>query len=207
MGRSALGGCDPISAPNGNVIQPIRSMLFELSQELSPEDYRGIQVPMTATLGATASGANVSYKVPNTHNLIITTIVGELALVDVFNEILAVKNGTDATKGIGDFSASPDVQGRILLKAMNCQIGLTNADRSQPLFDNGTMNLSTILTMAGGRPVDWSATPHIVPAGELLQASINLTQAGSTGDVAKLVGGNTIYGVVLSGVLVRVNRS
>jgi len=206
MSKSLLGGCEPLSRPNGDAIQPLRSLLYELSQELSPEDYRGVQIPMVATLGATAGSATINYRVPNTHNLVITTIVGELAMVDIFNELLAVKNGSDATRGVGDFSASPDVLGRLLLKAMNCQIGLTNADRTQPLFENGKMNLSTILTMTGGRPVDWSATPHIVPKGETLQADISLVQTGA-GDNAKVVGGNTVYGVVLSGVLVRVARS
>lgn len=201
-----IGGCEPVKAPGGaGAAQMIRSRVYELTQ-LSPEDYRGVVVPIYATLGTAAFTGSDTYRVPTTHEFAIKQIVGHIALVGVNDETRDPPGtGAVATLGIADQSgatAALSLMNRIAMKAMNCTVDLRNSDREQKLFDNHSLSLATIVTLIGGRPIDWSETPHIVPAGETLALNVGLIQ-----QTAALVGGNTQYGVVLIGDLIRVAKS
>lgn len=199
-----IGGCEPVKAPGGaGAAQMIRSRVYELTQ-LSPEDYRGVAIPIYATLGPAVFTGSDTYRVPSTHEFVIKQVVGHLALIDYTNEVRDV-GPADPTKGISDqagATAALSFLNRVMAKSMNCRLDLRNSDREQKLFDNHSLSLSTILTLIGGRPLDWSETPHIVPAGETLAFNAALIQ-----QAAAMVGGNTEYGVVLIGDLIRVAKS
>ncbi len=194
--QSQMGGCEPVSAPKG-AAQSIRARVYELTQ-LSPEDYRGVIVPLYATCGPGVVSGSDTYRVPTTHELAIYQIGGLLTLDNYLTEYKTVVDAGDATRGFGD----PDLVGRVLMKAMNAMVDLKNSDREQKLIDNHPTPLSTLLRVVGGNVIDWSAAPHIVPAGETLTMSVTLTNQ----DV-KMLGGNTKYGVVLLGHLIRVAKS
>jgi hypothetical protein len=197
-----------VKAPVGGNGQSIRGRIWEQTQ-LSPEDYRGVAIQLFATLGTGATSGSDSYRVPSTHELSIKQIVGHIALIDVFNEVRDVGPAAGPTLGISDQSgatAALSFLGRVAAKAMNCAVDLQNQDRTQKVIDNHPMSLATILTLIGGRPLDWSESPHLVPAGETLLLNVALLQ--TTGlDVAKIIGGNTQYGITLIGDLIRTAKS
>lgn len=194
---NGMGGCEPVKAPE-NAVQSVRSRIWELGKDLSPEDYRAIAVPLYAILGASNTSGTDSYRTPTTHNFVIEQVRGHLALQAFDGELLTMNHASDNTKGVG----GPDVVGRMLMKAMNARLDLKNSDREQKLFDNHPLSLASILSAVGGQPLDWSAEPHIVPAGETLQFSASLINVD-----AKMLGGLTEYGVTLIGKLIRVARS
>jgi len=204
----SIGGCEPVKAPGAGNGQSIRGRVWELTQ-LSPEDYRGVVVNLFATLGTGATTGSDSYRVPSTHEFAIKQIVGHMAMVDVFNEVRDVGPAAGPTLGISDQSgatAALSFLNRVAAKAMNCAVDLQNQDRTQKLIDNHSMSLATVLTLIGGRPIDWSEAPHIVPAGETLLLNVALIQTTGV-DVAKIIGGNTQYGLTLIGDLIRTARS
>lgn len=192
-----VSGCTPLEPPTGNVFQPVRALVTEMIQ-LTPEDYRGAVVTLKVTLGPGLLSGNIEFRVPMTHNLIIERIEPHIALIDVVNEFINVNHPTDDQKGIGSFGTSPDVEGRIALKAMNCRLTLYNADRDQPVLMNGPASLYSLIR----HPTDWTNKPHIVPAGELLRGEVSLVQ-----QTPMLLGGDTEYGLVIKGSIVRVKAS
>lgn len=196
-----FGGCEPIDPPSEGG-QPIRSLVHELTQ-IGPEDYRGVIIPLYVVLDTTTLTNTKAYRVPSTHNLVIHEIIGHLGLIGLLDEVLAVNHASAGT-GIGSSSTdgTVDFLGRALFKAMNAKLTLSNTDRSQDVFLNQTVNLASITPIVGGRMVDLSRMPHIIPAGETIEVGVTLQQTDD-----KVVGGDTEYGVVLIGHLVRVGRS
>lgn len=193
---AGVGGCEPVSAP-ANMNQSVRSRVYELGQQLSPEDYRAVAVPLYAVLNAAATSGSDTYRVPATHNLAIEQIRSHLVLKAFDQELLTLNHASDVTKGVG----APTITDRVRLKAMNCRLDLKNSDREQKLFDNHSLALASLLSGMGD-PLDFSVEPHIVPAGETLLMNATLINTD-----AKMIGGDTEYGLVLIGKLIRVARS
>lgn len=198
---SSLGGCQPLAPPRGGgVYEPIRAMVHELGPGgLSPEDYRAEIVPLVKQFAVGDTSGSQTFRAPATHNFVIEQIMGVCALVDFANETLNL-----STEKVGDFSSNPNIPARVLMKAMNCRVTLQNTDRSVNVIDGGlgSLNLSAILPMVGGRVIDYSSKPHILPAGETLSMTATLIQ-----NVANIRGGATEYGLLLVGTLVRVKAS
>lgn len=194
-----LGGAQPLRQPDPNGPRRALSEYIRELIRLSPEDYRGVAIPLISTLSSSTTSNTQTYRVPATHNLVIKEIVGHLALVGYSSEVLDASAGAN---GYGNFSTNANVQGRALMHAMNTRIALSNSDRSQNLFENNSMNLSTFTPFLGGRALEFGEVPHIIPAGETVSmtASLILTTAA-------VVGGSTESGCVLIGHLVRVAAS
>lgn len=198
-----IGGCEPVGAPTKGY-QSIRSRIYEIAKDLSPEDYRAVAVTLKALLGTGTTSGSDTYRVPATHEFVIEEIRGHLALTQFDSEVLGMNHASDATKGIGtsDVNGTLALRDRLLMKAMNCRLDLKNSDREQKLFDNQSLSLATILAFVGSPPTDLSEEPHIVPAGETLILNATLINVD-----AKMLGGLTEYGVTLVGKLIRVAKS
>jgi hypothetical protein len=187
------GGVAPATMVPGD---SIRSLLSEL-RRLHPEHYRGHVVPMRAAISPGETTGTDSYRAPPTHHFIVLRASGIIALQDIMTETLSV-SPADATKGVGSLNASE----RLVLKACNAEVELTNSDRQTKIIDGHPLPLISILPGAGGQVLEWDKAPHIVLAGETLQLDVRLIQSD-----AKIVGGKTAYGVLLEGFLVRVKES
>lgn len=202
------GSCNPLTPIKpgdlsvGNGGGGVLAYLRELVG-LDPEKYRGIMIPLAATLSGATTTKTATYRVPNTHQLVIHEIVGHLA----FNDVAAGEfDATGAAIQTSIKAATPaDMPGRALLKAMNCHITLQNSDRSQPVIDSSggaKLSLASVLPMTGGNAVDFRKAPHIVPNGETLELTVELED-----NTADVLGGETEYGLVLIGTLIRVENS
>lgn len=197
---SNLAGCQPISPPMAGeeAKQPIRATMYELTK-LNPEEYRGAIIPLFARLAATDTSGSQTFRAPATHNLAIKKIYGHIALNALASETLDL-----SAVMVGNFTNSPMLSERVLMKAMNARITLKNSDRSQNIIDGGfgSQTLVSLLPMFGGQVADFEKAPHILPAGETLEMAVSLVQS-----TASILGGATEYGVVLIGDYVRVKSS
>lgn len=193
------GSCQPISPPPAGEESkyPIRSRVYEMTQ-LDPEVYRGAIIPLVARLAATDTTGSQQFRAPATHKLAIKEIWGHLALFALASETLDL-----SAVMVGNFTNSPMLSERVLMKAMNARLTLKNNDRTQNIIDGGvgSLSLNAILPMCGGRVVKFDE-PHIVPAGETLEMAVSLAQS-----TASILGGATEYGVILVGDYVRVKSS
>lgn len=199
--RDEIGGCGPVEPPTSDS-QLIRAFLREILS-LSPEDYRGVVIPIYVPLDGTTitnlQGQD-SYRVPGTHVLAITNIEGFMAMPSWQND------DDDASSTNANTDA---LLGMMLAKAMTTMIRLSNVDRdSQIILGEGSRqcNLSSILGVLGGKPIDWTDRPHLVLPGEKLQ--LDVTWNDST-VVGANDGGNKVqqYGINIIGYLVRAGRS
>lgn len=162
-----------------------------------------LRVTLDGTLGLPAPAVD-TYRTPGDYALVIGEIRAHVAINKPSDE--------EASPGAG-LLAIPDMQSRVIAKAMNARVTLVNADRdnlklietdisntSSPLGVFGTLALSSLMPMAGGAPMrliaDGDVMPYIAPANERLR----MTVAVSDADVA---GGATEYGLVLMGAFVR----
>ncbi len=193
----ANDNCGPAGSPADPFKEPTKTEIHEFSQ-MEAGSYRAVAVPLRTTLTDTVFTGADTYQVPTTHNLIISSITGHLALIDLFSE--------DGTVDTGAFTVIPTIHELMLVKAMNCRLQISNQTRTQPLFDGGQLQLSDLLEIAGGRPLDFQY-PHIVPNGETIEMTAELVQKTSADELAHIVGGDTSYGVTLVGNLVRVRPS
>lgn len=197
---SDSSGCQPMAPPirGDEARQPIRSKVYEMSQ-LDPESYRGVIIPLFARLAATADSGSQTFRAPATHKLAIKKIYGHIALNALASETLDL-----SAVMVGNFTNSPMLSERVLMKAMNARLTLKNTDRSQNIIDGGfnSLTLVSLLPMFGGQVADFSDAPHILPAGETLELAINLVQTA-----ASILGGATEYGVIIVGDYVRVKAS
>jgi hypothetical protein len=198
-----MSNCKPLD-PNApvNKADSVRSYLSDLLS-LDPEKYRGVMIPLGVKLSGVSqlAGSN-TYRVPSTHQLVIHEIFGHLAMNAIATEFNADGTAITASKKA---SAPADVPGLALQKALNCHITLQNSDRSQKVIDNSTgtsLSLASVLPMTGGNAIDFRRAPHIVPAGETLELGVTLAD-----NTAGIIGGETEYGLVLVGTLIRESDS
>lgn len=155
----------------------------------SIDEFKRVEIPLYAAF--TAAGSNTdTYKVPGQYKLCIERISAHLAMLDMASEPLA----------IGNMTSVQSLQERIIAHAMNCRIQLQNIDTTiNILGENHLTNLATLMQIAGGCPREYGDVPQIVLAGQTLQ--LTATVLAST---AGLGDKNTEYGVLISGLLVRV---
>lgn len=190
---------DPVAAGIGSCpeedemsTQRVRNFLSEFSKpmsgsELGPEDYREVLAVLKSTLSTSTTSGSPTYRVPTTHNLLIHRIVGFVAMNDVSTETLAV-----STVG------NPSVVDRDLIKGGNCRVDLMNSDRKHKIIDEVNVPLSLFMKAQG---IEFPI-PHVVPAGETVEATLALqdTETGVVGSAAQ-------YGIVLVATLIRVKAS
>lgn len=190
LGENVNGGARPIGSRNG--AGGALDIAFGL-KEVNPEQYRSVVIPLMALLGATTTSGSDTYRVPTTHNLIIEKILPHVSLVDLANEVATVVTGVTPSS----------IADRVVMKAMNTLADLKNVDREQKVIDNRSMPLSALLPAAGGGPIDFGKTPHVVPAGESIRADMRWAVTTTANEIA----GNTQVGLILVGKLVRVAKS
>lgn len=200
MAKKSLAGCSPAERPAGDrTVETIRSFIVE-GRDLGPEDYRAEVVPLTVQLSSTETSDNVNFKSLQTHNYLIGRIRGICRLLAPMDENLSLINSVTGSEGVG----SPTVRDRVLLKAMNCNLQLTNTDNNQDIIDQTVLGASVIME----RPIDLAEAPHILPANMNLELTATLVGGSANlADNNAVAGANTEYGVLLEGWYVRVRAS
>lgn len=182
---------DP-SRPPMNVTERIHALMEEIRQ-LSPEDYRLIEVPLMVALSTSATSGTDTFRALTTHHFVIKELRGHILIRDVTSETVAVSN-----------YGNPSYRDRIAIKANNCRVTLQNTDRSQKVFESSNnLNLGSFMRVSGGAPIVVDP-PHILPAGETLEATFTLVDTTSA-----VVGGTSKveYGLILVGHYVRARAS
>lgn len=192
LGEDVNGGTRPLTGLAGDASPNARALGMK---DIDPEKYRGIAVPLYTTLDDTTTSGYDVYRVPTTHDFIIEKILPHVVLTDL---------ATEVATPIGN-AAVPSVADRIAMKAMNAQIDLQNTDRVQKIIDNHSLSLASLLSAAGGNILDFTGTPHKIPAGETIRLDVKYAATGAA--AANMEKGKTQYGVVLVGKLVRVAKS
>ncbi|MDO8688542.1 MAG: hypothetical protein Q7R39_00770 [Dehalococcoidia bacterium] len=183
------GGCSPAGAPT-NVGQKVRQYIHEFAS-MGPEDFRKVAETLKATLNSAAAyTGQATFRAPATHNFVIEKILAHL----VFK---APTTETASIVGIGN----PSTIDRMALKAMNCKVDLQNTDRAQKVIETNSLSLAALHRAAGGEPMEFEPG-HILLAGEQVQMDLSLIDT-----TASVVGGDTEYGLVLVGTLIRVKNS
>lgn len=184
----------PQNLPAAVLAEPYIQQLLRAGRQLSSDDYRRDMVDLSEELSSsTASGSN-TYRVPNTHKLLIMGVRPHVVIVTPSGE-------TEPMTGM----ATAHAGNRLAFKASNCRVTLTNTDSNEKILgENNAMPLSSIMGgEAGGAPLDWRDAPHIVLNGATLQLDVSLVTSGTN----VYVGAATEYGVVLDVALVRVIAS
>lgn len=192
-----------LTPPPINFRQTIRSALVE-SLQLNYGDIFPTVLHLRTTMSSTQMSPGVDiYRTPGDYALVIGEIRAHIAL----NVLSEEEDGATGLLQI------PDMQSRVIAKAMNARVSLVNADRdnlklienditntSNPLGVYGTLALSTLMPVAGGSPIrfitDNDVMPFLVPANERLRMTVTLNDATTAGP-------STEYGLVLMGAFVR----
>lgn len=190
-----------------NFRQTIRSALAEALRL----DYGSIfptVLHMRVTLDGTAglpAPAIDTYRIPGDYSLVIGEVRAHIAL----NGIGTENEETGAT----GLLQIPDMQSRVIAKAMNARVTLVNADRenlklvetditntSSPLGVSGSLPLSALMPVAGGSPIrfiaDGDVMPYLAGGNERLRMTVSVNDATTAGF-------STEYGLVLMGAFVR----
>jgi hypothetical protein len=190
LGENTNGGARPLtgSAGGGSANQIALGL-----KDLHPEQVRAIVVPMYATLGAAILTGYDNYRVPTTHDFLIEQIKAHVVLMDLASEAAAA----DADVPMPSFAD------RVAMKAANALIDLKNSDREQKVIENHSMSIAGLMQIAGGSPIDFGLTPQKVLAGESLRLDVRFANSA----LANQIAGNTQYGVLLIGKLIRVAKS
>lgn len=180
-----MAGMNPYCSPGaGGPPGRIAAYLQELLM-LSPASVRGVGLGLSASL-ANTTPVSYTYKVPSDQELAVFSIHGYLRFPTFNTEPSLILS-----------SLNPDPSERWFLKSSNCLVSLTNIDRSLPVFDAQDVPLSSITPPVGAPlyfPLD---APLMVPSGHNIRATFQLQDS-----TAAIVGNATIYGLMLTGVLV-----
>lgn len=166
---------------------------YQLARDgsLSPRDFRNGAVTLrsrvTSSNASSPPNDEAKFSVPDTHNLLIWGIRGHV-------EFNAPTSESAALSVFGN----ADIRDRIALKAMNARLSLQNETNSEALFMNKEMPLSSLLEVAGGKPLDF-ALPMIVPGNNVLAMAVSFLDQST----ASIIGGSTDYGLIFEATLLR----
>lgn len=153
---------------------------------LSPDDYFWRDETLVAAITTSTTTGQVTYRGPANFNGLLWEVRGSIAFNSVTTETLSITAGTT---GIGN----PDLDARVLKKAMNMRLDLKNSDREQKLFGTAAKPLSDLL-----RDPLKCDPPHVLPDGEALQLDI-----ATQDTTAAVLGASTNIGVSLLMLFVR----
>ena len=157
----------------------VRNYLKEVAG-IDNNEFRRVEITISVAMAA-AGSATDTYRVPAGHKLVLTGLRGHLAFLTA-----------------ADWVAPANVPGIISAKAMNCKIKLENQDTHDLLTENEDLSLASLLAGTNGIGEHWREAPHTVPAGQ----TIKMTATLASGDAVVI--NNTEYGVVMTGILVKV---
>lgn len=173
-------------ADNKISVDKVRDFL-KFVAEFNPDEAMVVLVAMKHEM-VTATTTNDVYRVPEDYKLAIVEIRGHLASLAADTEQVLTT------------PVVADLRNKMYGKAMNCRIKLQNLDTSIKITDGSdeTISLASILVELGGKPIDLHDNPHIVKGGQSLRMDASLISGA-----ANLLGQNTEYGVLITGILVR----
>jgi hypothetical protein len=201
LGADVPGGAMPLTGQRGGADAIATALGLK---ELHPEQVRAIMVPLYVTMGTVTQSGYDTYRVPTTHDLLIEEIRAHLVPMDLTNEGGTVGNAnTPGSVVIANKVILTSFLDRLIMKAANCLLDLKNTDREQKIIDNHSVGLNTLFNPAGGAPVNFGPTPQKVVAGETIRLDARFAGVSAPEQIA----GNTQYGVVLVGKLIRVAKS
>lgn len=192
MNPRAIQPGGPVVGPGPANLLDVRAYLrqyttWNFRTPLGPDDYFWRTEQLKSAITTSATTASVTYNAPANFNMLIQKIRGHLAFNNGDGETLSID-------GIGN----PFVKDRMLLKAMNTRLALQNTGRTAKVFSTADLPLSSILESVGGKALDFSLAPLVVPDGEGLQLDISTQDTASA-----LIGGSTDMGVELVALFVR----
>lgn len=156
------------------------------SSYLTVNEYQPVIVVLRTPLNTTTTSNSDTYRVPNPYNLLVQRVRGMFGFRALTSETLTIT-------GVGN----PDIIERVMMHASNCRVELKNDDKDYDVIDNQQLVLAPILPELGGAPVEFDP-PLNVLTGQTLKMTVSLNDTTTA-----VVGGNSEYGLVLEGVLVR----
>jgi hypothetical protein len=185
-----------------NFSQKIRSEMTEAIQ-LTYNDIIPAVIHLRVTQANTTTQAFDVFRIPGDYAFLCSEIRAHIA-------INAPRAETTAGTGLLNVGG---MRNRIIVKALNAKIKLTNADRDDLRFvetdlnntvdgtANNYLSMAMLMPIAGGRPIkfinDYDVAPLIMPANERIKLSFQQAVALGADDQ------QTEYGVALIGALVR----
>lgn len=173
-------------------VPELRAMVEE-GKALSRDDFRPLAVCLRKVLNTSTTSDVDKYRAPNTHKFLITQVMPHLVVTAPASEA-----------GMIGFAGDSTVD-RHAFKASNCRVLLQQEDATENILGEvNNLSLASLMPAVGGAPFDWSRMPYILGPGETAAMTVTLV---TTSNANNYVGGNTEYGLVLAGFLVRVKRS
>lgn len=177
--------CPPGSTPQpGRVIDYLRELL-----KLSTAELRGVAVGLQSTLSVATTQATDLYRVPADQDLVVFSMHGfhRSTLWNTEPVVAAV---------------AIDPSERHIVKMTNCLIKLENTDRNLQVFDARDLPLGAFAPPIGAPLYFPVEAPYLAPAGHTLKATFSLQDT-----TAAVVGNPSVYGIMLTGILIPKRQS
>jgi hypothetical protein len=189
------------------------SILYRFLQEmqsLSAFDYRKVVVTLEKNPTLVDANAEVTWRVPGTHNLLIQGIAGHCTFDKFESEIddpggLPLSGNASARQRL--IGRTSRVMARLSVTDHGQDINIIQGNAAHTRTNGGGVTIGSIYPPARGKVIDWSDHPFIVPANETLKMELawNGTQVPFiTGDDYV---NNSRFGLSMIGTLVRVKNS
>jgi hypothetical protein len=182
--------------PQQNFIETLRSRIVE-GRTFTPDQYRPITISLQTTLGSGSPRGQANFTIPSNQRMLLLQMTPHIVPV-------TLSNALDATSGVynvgvpapGDVLAGGTVKDLLYGKAQNCRVSLGLVSQTFQLFPQYSFALSDLMAENGADPTLMDM-PGILPQGTTIDLLASLQ------DVAA-AGGDTEYGLVLSGFYIAV---
>lgn len=179
-------------------IETLRSRIVE-GRTMNPYQYRPITISLQVTLTAASPQGQAQFVIPSNQRMLLMGFTPHIVPVTLSNPL-------DATSGVynvgvpgpGDVLAGGTVLDMLYAKALNCRVSLKLVSDTFDLFPRQDFALSDLMSLNGESP-SMMDMPGILPQGTTLSLLASLQDTS-----AAAAGGDTEYGLVLTGAYIAV---
>lgn len=181
----------PLTPPDkAHYIETMRSRIVE-GRTLNPYQFRPVVIPLQVTLGANRQQGQASFNIPSNQRFIVRQFIPIVVPENVSAEANTMTGASLLTTGGAD-----DL---LFGRAQNCKIDLGLNSRMFNLFQQFSFPLSDLMFQDGG-DANLKDMPGILVQGTTIDLTASLSDLGAAG-------GDTQYGLAISGLYIQVAQS
>jgi hypothetical protein len=182
--------------PKENYIESLRSRIVE-GRTLTPDQFRPVTISLQVTLGSISPRGQAQFTIPSNQRMLLMQMTPIIVPATLSNPL-------DATSGVynvgvpapGDVFAGGTVRDLLYGKAQNCRVSLGLVSQTFQLFPQYSFSLADLMSENGECP-SLMDMPGILPQGTTIDLLAALQDSAAAG-------GDTEYGLVLSGAYIAV---